>query len=345
MISLEKSKKHSRLNKFSYIYIEKEALLYPLTAEILTRFPKSKIIEIDRYQEIFNRSKQNWRESKEVQKLILAVKKDKFLHTKSDVIQGGANDRFFYTTPILNCTFDCDYCFLQGMYNSPHAVIFVNVEDFFLAATAELKNGPMILSPSYETDLLGFEGIAPITREWLGFAKEHPNLSLEIRTKSSAYRSIDDIKPIPNVILAWTISPDDIAKKYEKGTSSTKARIEALNAALHDGWQVRLCIDPILAVHNWEEVYAEFFKELSSQIPLTKLYDIWVGTFRMNESFLKKIQNSRSDSDILHYPFTKDKREPNVAMYPHEVRSKAIKLAHDIFLDSGVLKDKIVGWE
>ena len=31
---------------------------------------------------------------------------------------------------MLNCVYDCRYCFLQGMYRSANYVLFVNYDDF-----------------------------------------------------------------------------------------------------------------------------------------------------------------------------------------------------------------------
>ena len=31
---------------------------------------------------------------------------------------------------MLNCLYDCRYCFLQGMYRSANYVLYVNYEDF-----------------------------------------------------------------------------------------------------------------------------------------------------------------------------------------------------------------------
>ena len=32
---------------------------------------------------------------------------------------------------MLNCVYDCSYCFLQGMFNSANYLVFVNYEDYF----------------------------------------------------------------------------------------------------------------------------------------------------------------------------------------------------------------------
>lgn len=37
---------------------------------------------------------------------------------------------------MMNCIFDCEYCYLKGMYPSGNLVVFVNLEDIF----AELES-------------------------------------------------------------------------------------------------------------------------------------------------------------------------------------------------------------
>lgn len=69
------------MKKFSHIYVEKEVLPNPITQNILKKFPKSKVVLIDRYSEVFNRPNQNYLIQKERQNLILA-QKDMILYTK-----------------------------------------------------------------------------------------------------------------------------------------------------------------------------------------------------------------------------------------------------------------------
>ena len=47
-------------SSFSHIYIEKEAVNYPLAKRILEKFPNSNVIEVDIYKEIFSKGNQNF---------------------------------------------------------------------------------------------------------------------------------------------------------------------------------------------------------------------------------------------------------------------------------------------
>ena len=314
------------MRKFSHIYIEEEALHYPLTPFLLDKNPNAVKIEVKNYKHIFNRPSQSFLEQKESMKLILAVKKDNYYYPATKVVNNYGYENFYYNTLILNCVYNCEYCYLQGMFNSANIVIFVNIEDFFRETEKLLADNSIYLCLSYETDLLAFEDLIPYTNLWIEFARKHPNLVIEVRTKSNQYKKIQELKPIPNVILAWTISPDEIIKKYEKKTPTLNRRLEDITSALKDGWNVRICLDPILHVKNWKQIYSEFIEKAFSVIPTENIWDISIGSFRINADYLKRMKKIKTTSDILHYPFD---RFGSLNMYPEKKSAEIISFIMD----------------
>lgn len=286
---------------FNRIYIEENVLHHDETKRILARFPKAEQIVIHHYKDVFNRAGQDWRFQKNHQALILALRKDNFLYKGSDFTPSFGNDAFYYNSVMLNCIYDCDYCYLQGLFPSAHVVVFVNQNDFRTAVTEELQilNAPMYLALSYDTDLLAFEGLFGFSRDWIQYVAKEPRLRIELRTKSANLTAIKDLTPNERTILAWSISPQSVIEQHEKKTASLKARYQAIQTALDAGWPIRLCIDPILRVPNWQSVYQDFLSDLSQQIDLHKVMDISVGTFRMNHAFLKRMKQQRKDTSLL----------------------------------------------
>lgn len=308
---------------FSHIYVEREIKDHARTLSILSHFKSSVIIEIDHYKDIFNRRGQNFREQKLSQKLVLAKRKDQFLYEGSHFSPSFDAPNFYYNTLALNCLYDCDYCYLQGMFSSANLVMFVNWEDYFDATDAFLKsNQSLYLAISYDTDLLATESFFEATNAWINFARSRSNLLLEIRTKSSNFQAISAQLPIDNAILAWTISPDSICKTNESKTPNLKARLTAIKSALSAGWKVRICIDPILKVENWKEKYQTLIDQLDSEINLNQLYDISFGTFRMNSEFLNRIQQIRQDSSLIYYPF---ERKNQITTYSSKENEEIIQ--------------------
>lgn len=303
-------------NRFSHIYVEKRAYEFPITHKLLDRFKYANIVTIDHYKNVFNRSKQDFWRQKESQNIILAVKDEPYLYEGPDICEDFGNKNFYYASTMLNCIYDCHYCYLQGMYQSANIVIFVNIEDFFRAVDRELSYlESMYLCISYDTDLLALEGLIPYSREWIEFASARENLLIELRTKSANYNSIRDMEAHPNIILAWTLSPEEIIDRYEGHTPSLSARMDAVGQALDDGWKVRLSLEPIIKVKNWEQIYTEFIYKIGTTLPIDKIYDINIGVFRMSRDYFKKISKNRLDTDIFSYAVDIDN---GVACYGEE---------------------------
>ncbi|MDZ4725455.1 MAG: DNA photolyase [Leptospira sp.] len=289
---------------FSHIYIEDAIIEHPRTKLILQKFKSSVIVPIKHYKDVFNRRGQDFILQKKSPKLILAKRNEQFLYEGSHFSPNFDSPHFYYNTLALNCIYDCAYCYLQGMFSSANLVLFVNWEDYFNATDAFLNlYQSLYLALSYDTDLLATESFFPATKAWIEFAETRPNLLLEIRTKSNNFPSISHLTPIPNVILAWTLSPENIITKIEKKTPSLSSRLQSIQSALDLGWKVRICIDPMLREPNWKEEYRTLISRLESQISINKVYDISIGTFRMNSDFFGKIQEIRNDTALLYYPF------------------------------------------
>ena len=111
------------------IYMEDEIRDHPGSQEILARFPRATVLPCKHYKEVFNPAGQSFRLQKKKPALILAQQTGKLIHPIPPSY-GVGGTRNFYFSHLLNCLYDCRYCFLQGMYPSAHYLMFVNFEDF-----------------------------------------------------------------------------------------------------------------------------------------------------------------------------------------------------------------------
>lgn len=326
---------------FSHIYVEKNAMNYETVNNIISHFSNSKIIEINHYKDIFCRSHQSYMLQEQSPKLILAVKSGNLIYKGANVCNNFGNENFYYTSCIMNCIYDCEYCYLQGMYQSANIVVFVNIEDIFDKLKEFLNIHSVYLCISYDTDILAFENILGYVNKWVDFARKHKNLTIELRTKSSNFKSISKIEPIDNVILAWTLSPQEIIEKFEHNTPSLEQRISNINNALNKKWKVRLCFEPIVYEKGFREVYSNFIKYLFSSISYESIYDISIGTFRVSSEYLKIMKKQRPNSIILNYPF---KNDNGVFHYENEISESILLYVYNL-INEYISKDKIYVWK
>ena len=273
------------------VYIEKKVESYKYTKEILYKVRPKNIIICKNYNEIFNKKNQNFRLQKKFPSIILAEKqKNLVLETPQNFSIGGKNN--YYFSHMLNCIYDCKYCFLQGMYNSANYVVFVNWKNF----TDEIErisnsfgNQKVYFFSGYDCDSLALEPITNFAKYFINFFKNYDNSILELRTKSTQTNFLDTIKPSNNIIIAFSMNPQTVIAKYESDTPSLSKRLNAILRLQNLGWKVGLRFDPLLYEENYKEIYTNLFKEISRKLQIKKIHSITIGSFRLPKPFYKKI--------------------------------------------------------
>lgn len=322
--------------RFTHIYVEERAYGYPLTEKILAKIPEAHVIRIKHYKDVFDRKRQNAPLQKEHQALIIAVREGSRIFKGAPVCQSFGQKNFYYASSMMNCPFDCEYCYLKGMYPSSNMVVFVNLEDYRRDVEEKLKDGPMYVCASYDTDLLAMNPLTGHADFWKDMAAAHDDLLVELRTKA-AVRVTDSI---PNIIYAFTVSPDEAVKRFERNTAPVSARISAAAKAIEAGAKVRLCFDPVIKICGWKEAYEKLIAGCAGAIDFSKLTDVSVGTFRISSDYLNKMRRAYPDSETAWYPYViKD----GVAQYEPDTDKEMQEYVCGL-LEKHIGREKIFTW-
>ena len=282
------------------IYIEERVSEHPRTLAILKRYPKARVISIDRYNEVFNNASQNFRKQKQNPALILAQKDgERVLPTPDQYHIGGQHN--YYFSHMLNCIYDCRYCFLQGMYRSANYVVFVNYEDFFadIKTKSEQHKKPSWYFSGYDCDSLALEPITQFVEHCLDAFSEIPQAWLELRTKSTQIRPLLNRPAINNCVVAFSLSPEEIVQAEEHKTASLQKRIKALQQLQAHGWKIGLRFDPLIQASEFETIYGRMFEQVLSAINIEAVHSVSLGPFRLPRDFHKKMIKLYPDSKLL----------------------------------------------
>lgn len=286
------------------IYIEENLENHPRVQEIVARFPEARRIACGRYGEVFNPKAQNFRLQKQRPALILAEKFKNFaLPTPSGYGIGASNN--YYFSHMLNCLYDCRYCFLQGMYHSAHYVLFVNYEDFQqdIRRIAEAHPGEAVhFFSGYDCDSLALEPVTGFAAHFLPFFAELPNAWLELRTKSTQIRTLLAREPLPRCVVAFSLSPEPIAEKVEHKAPSLQKRLDAIGKLQEHGWPIGLRFDPIIFQSDYQNQYRQFFERVFAHIDLNRLHSVSLGAFRLPEHYFKKTRKLYPDEKLFAGP-------------------------------------------
>ncbi|WP_432742488.1 spore photoproduct lyase family protein [Methylobacter sp. G7] len=286
------------------IYIEQAILQHPRVLDIVARFPQARKITCGRYGEVFNPKAQNFRLQKQQPALILAEKYKNFA-LPAPLGYGIGATRNYYFSHMLNCLYDCRYCFLQGMYQSANYLLFVNYEDFqqdIRQLCAGSPNENLHFFSGYDCDSLALEPVTRFAEQFLPFFATLPNAWLELRTKSTQVRSLLNREPLPRCIVAFSLSPDEIAAKVEDKAPSVQRRLDALCKLQQQGWQIGLRFDPLLYQSGYQQQYRQLFEQVFSRIDLNLLHSVSLGVFRLPENFFKKVQKLYPEEKLFAGP-------------------------------------------
>jgi len=289
---------------FDTVYIEESVLKNHLTVELLTRFPDAEQIICNRYTELFNRKAQNFRLQKKKPALILAKKFNNYVLPAPDNYGIGAKHNFYFSH-MLNCIYDCRYCFLQGMYRSAHYVLFVNYDDFESAIRAKIEatvGEEIHFFSGYDCDSMAFEPVTHFADYFLPVFNGYSNAWLELRTKSTQIRSLLNIEPLNNCVVAFSLTPSSIAEALEHKAPTVNQRLLAMQRLQKHGWSVGLRFDPLIYETNFRDSYGQLFDQVFSQLDVSRLHSISLGSFRLPKDFFKTLSRMYPDEMLFASP-------------------------------------------
>ena len=310
------------------IYVEEQVVDEPLTRQICARFPRATRIICSHYGAIFNRYGQNFRLQKQHPALILA-RKQRQLVMDAPPAYGLDGDHHYYFSPMLNCIYDCRYCFLQGMYRSAHQVIFVNHADFKTAIRdkVELHKGETCWFYSgYDCDSLAYDMVSGFVDGFVPLFRVLPQARLELRSKSTYIRSLLRQTPTDNVVVAFSFTPEAVSSALEHGVPAVAKRLAAINKLQVHGWKIGLRFDPLIYCQDYQQQYRQLFQQIFTRLEPESLHSVSLGSFRLPQPFFDNMRRLYPDDTFLAGPLALRKQDGQRGMiaYREELETEMI---------------------
>ena len=326
------------------IYVERAVQDHPRTQRILARYPAADVIICEHYKAVFNPKSQSFRQQKQLgPALILAEKKGRRVMPAPPGF-GIGHQHNYYFSHLLNCPYDCRYCFLQGMYPSANWVLFVNFEDFMQEIQDVVKSHQgesCVFFSGYDCDSLAMDGLTQFVSEFMPFFAQLPQATLELRSKSTQVRGLLSMEPIANAVVAYSLMPDAVAKRVEHKAPSVEKRLQAIEKLVAAGWQLGVRFDPLIQVRDFEVLYQQLIARLKTIIPPEQLHSVSVGALRFPNKMLDRLQGLYPEDPLLLYPFEQKK---GVSSYPESIE-QGLKGSVQAMVEEWVGSDKIFSCE
>lgn len=289
------------MGMFSAIYVEEGISSNHRVQTIINQFPNLPVISIEHYGELFNRKAQNFRLQKRRPALIIAEKHKNFVLPAPEGYGFGDNNSYYFSH-MLNCIYDCRYCFLQGMYRSANYVLFINYQNFVdeLEKVINACNGEKCYFYSgYDCDSLALEPVTNFVEYFLPLFRNKANAILELRTKSTQIRSLLDVEPFDNCVVAMSFTPENIATSLEHKVPTINKRIDAIKRLQERGWPIALRFEPLIYQTNYKSSYSELFETIFTEIDSSALHSVSIGTFRMPDAYFRSLNKLYPDEKLF----------------------------------------------
>lgn len=193
---------------------------------------------------------------------------------------------YYILSPGIGCPFNCSYCFLNFYSEKKDVTIYSNMDDMFCEFTGFIdaeKNKPLRLGTGEFMDSLALKELDDVNMELVKILAKRPWAVMEFKTKSNRIDDFLNIKPNKNVVLSWSLNPQDIIDAEEKGTASLKERLTAAKNAVKHGYSIALHLDPIFMAEGYLEKYMDLINTAFDHVPASSVKWLSMGGFRYTD--------------------------------------------------------------
>jgi spore photoproduct lyase len=282
---------------FKRIFIESAAEASDLSRRALARYPKAQVHLIDSYKEYcgqagfdtlaFNRRAED-----------LFIVREKFDHFKPCPCSPGVVSCGYHNANLgFGCPFECTYCFLQNYTNAPGIVLPADLDDFFDAFKGYRSD--IRLGSGETTDSLVYDDLTGFSARIVEFFRPYPQSTFEFKTKSDNIQGLLSVKAASNIVVGWSLNPQEIINSEEHFTASLDKRLEAARRCVAHGYRVAFHFDPVIYFKGWEALYEDVVARLFKAVPAESMAWISVGALRMTRQQKKIIENRFPRNTIL----------------------------------------------
>jgi len=325
---------------FQRLFVEKAIANQARTKKIINNFKHLPIIEIDNYQDVFEKVRKPYLLKRSQLDLFLAHKKGSLVK-QTPPAYGVKNEPHYYFIHQYNCVYECDYCYLQGYFRSPDIVLFLNYEEIISEIDKVVKNHQNQKIWFHAGEFSDSLALSNLTNEWplyFNYFKNNPNAFLEIRTKAININPIKNLQPSKNIVISFSLSTEPQAKNHDIKTPSVRNRINAIEKLANLGFKIGVHFDPIIYSQDWQKDFMSVCHKLFKNINPSSIEYISIGVIRFSKSAYKCYKTNYPNSNFHTQEINISNN--NQIKYHQEMRFKLLKFAEEV-LAKYLPKDRV----
>ncbi|MEK7730192.1 MAG: spore photoproduct lyase family protein [candidate division KSB1 bacterium] len=228
---------------------------------------------------------------------------------------------------VENCIFGCSYCSIQTFYREQ--IIFD--ADF----AEKLRAIPIAPERFYHfgtgqaSDALAWGNRNGNLEALCRFAKEHPSVLLELKTKSDNIGYFLE-RPMPkNLVCSWSLNTPAIIANEEHFTASLEQRLAAARAVADRGLKVAFHFHPLVQYQNGREDYRTLANTLLARFQPEEVLFISFGSVTLIKPVIQKMRELGHPTKITQAQLVADPH--GKLTYTDEIKIDLFKTMHEAF--------------
>jgi len=228
---------------------------------------------------------------------------------------------------IDNCGFDCSYCSIQAFYHEDKIFFDQGFTEKLQALKLD-SNETYHIGTGQSSDSLLWGNKHGILDTLIAFAKNNPNVILELKTKSKNINYLLEHEIPSNIICTWSLNTPTIITNEEHRAATLNDRIDAARQVANKGITVGFHFHPMIHYDQWKEDYTHIFNTLQNLFTPKEVALISFGTLTYTKSVVKQIRQRGLKSKILQLPLIESDGKLS---YSDETKLEIFKHAYQSF--------------
>lgn len=163
------------------------------------------------------------------------------------------------------CPFDCAWCYLKGTFRfrpegtspiiKPYDKIELHLRKFF----EEVKEAEILNTGEIADSLMNENTETPFSKFIISLFEQQSTHKVLFLTKCSNVKNLLEIEPHTQAIISFSFNAIPVSERWEKAPPVSK-RIEAAKKVFEKGYEVRIRIDPLVPIENWQKYYLQLLE-------------------------------------------------------------------------------------
>ena len=290
---------------FQQVFVERAVQTHLQTQKVLTALGNPPVRLLTSIDEVFGRAVKPYLHKRTSLNLFIGRKQGQLVK-RTPPAYGTNTGRHYFFYNSFNCIFECEYCYLQGYFNSPDLVFFVNHDEICAAIKDICHANPDKQHWFHGGEFSDSLALSHLTQElpyyWETFAALS-NGYLELRTKAVNIKELLRLPPLPNIVISFSLSPQTQVATFEHKTPALRLRLNAISKLAAHGYRIGIHLDPIIYCPDLVASYRPLLQDLRQRLSDSQLAYLSLGVVRFTRQVLSRVKKNYPTSPLLGESF------------------------------------------